>query len=376
MSRLDELKARPLREVARVLGYTVGRKGIAPCPACGEERRGGSDKRAPVGITRDGGGWRCWSCDARGGRTDLVARSLGWDGAPGAGDPRWGDLWEECKRRGLIDGDGPTTRAHRRRPLNQGAPAPFRLNQGEVRALWGAANHTGIGNRGRAWFWARGIEPCAVAPLDLARILPRGAECPSWARCGRATWAENRPILMPCYDHRGEMVALRGRWAGVKLVDGQWVEVKPRGPKVASPVGSGACAGTVYADPVGQWLLRSGRDARKGAKPVPKAPEMTWNGQVLIVEGGPAFLKYATAEGRVGDDFSTMAVFGVWSGSWPDDHLGDQLAGRFPLGESGAGVVIATDADDAGDKYARQIGATLARAGVPYKRVGGRNGAG
>ena len=169
------------------------------------------------------------------------------------------------------------------------------------------------------------------------------------------------------------MVAVRGRWARTELVDGRWCEVKPRGPKAASPVGSGACAGTVYTDPVGRWLLETGPRAQKGGKPIPGAPGVSWNGQVLIVEGGPAFLKYATAEGRVSGDGSTMAVLGIWSGSWPDDHLGDKLAARLPLGQTG--VVIATDADDAGDKYSQQIGATLRRAGIPHTRVGARDGA-
>ena len=64
----------------------------------------------------------------------------------------------------------------------------------------------------------------------------------------------------------------------------------------------------------------------------------------------PDWLTIAT---HYGDDESTPAVLGVVASSWSAD-----IAARIP---DGACVIIRTHADPAGQRYAREIGLTLAR---------------
>jgi hypothetical protein len=78
-----------------------------------------------------------------------------------------------------------------------------------------------------------------------------------------------------------------------------------------------------------------------------------WDGRVIVVEGGPDFLTLATSTSTSGP-----AVFGVWAGAWPATQAGAAFAERLP---ARARVCLATDANDAGDRYADTIGAHLAR---------------
>ena len=67
---------------------------------------------------------------------------------------------------------------------------------------------------------------------------------------------------------------------------------------------------------------------------------------ILIAEGVPDFLAWGTRWNE-----AAPAVFSVIAGSWTE-----AIAGRVPVG---ARVLIATHADEAGEKYASQIARTL-----------------
>jgi hypothetical protein len=62
MTLLDEVAALTVPDLA-------SRCGLAPgtCPACRASTRSERDRRAPVLVTKDGGGWRCLRCGAGGG---------------------------------------------------------------------------------------------------------------------------------------------------------------------------------------------------------------------------------------------------------------------------------------------------------------------
>jgi hypothetical protein len=75
-----------------------------------------------------------------------------------------------------------------------------------------------------------------------------------------------------------------------------------------------------------------------------------WDGRVVFTEGGKDFLTWATREGRVSCG-RAYAVFGVWQGAWTAE-----LAARIPDGER---VIIRTDQNEAGDRYAAAIADTL-----------------
>lgn len=281
------------------------------------------------------------------------------------------------------------------------------LAAAEVAALWDAGWPVFTESRALRWFMARewagpaegwGRVPTGVASLDLARSLPPGADCPRWAGGRRWSWAaDGWSLLLPCFDARGELVALRARWTGTELSpnhgegaypegpadpddpstyldrpppggwgDGPaWLETKPPfGEAEMAPAGRGATAGTVYADPVGRWILRHGADAETGGWPSPEdAPGLRWDGRVVIVEGGADWLHCATEPGRVktpGDGWGwTPAVMGVWPGC----RFGAELAGRLSSAELAA-VLVRDDA------LAEKVCSELAAAGVRVGRHG------
>jgi hypothetical protein len=251
-----------------------------------------------------------------------------------------------------------------------------------------------VGDAGWRWLCARDMAWKGIHRLDLARAIPADVPSPDWAgfiftdrRTGeevKRPWADaGWNLALPCFDADGDMVAVRARWTGTR--EPEWPPVDPERPetyldfgdvfeetrppfsgKEVSPRGAGFCRGTVYADPVAQWLLRGGHG------PIdPDAPDLKWNQRVLVVEGGPDFLVMASRPGRVSPDGQVDAVVGVWSGAWTDDRPGRSIARRFKGAEV---VLVACDDDEGGDKIGRPILRALRGVGAPgraldWKRV-------
>ena len=246
------------------------------------------------------------------------------------------------------------------------------LAAAEVAALWDAGWPVFTESRALRWFMARewagpaegwGRVPTGVASLDLARSLPPGADCPRWAggspNHGEGAYPEGTadPDDPSTYLDRPPP----GGWG----VGPAWLETKPPfGEAEMAPAGRGVTAGTVYADPVGRWILRHGADAENGGWPSPEdAPGLRWDGRVVIVEGGADWLHCATEPGRVktpGDGWGwTPAVLGVWPGC----RFGAELAGRLSSAELAA-VLVRDDA------LAEKVCSELAAAGVRVGRHG------
>jgi 5S rRNA maturation endonuclease (ribonuclease M5) len=87
------------------------------------------------------------------------------------------------------------------------------------------------------------------------------------------------------------------------------------------------------------------------AKRVLAGDRTDWSGLLIVVEGEPDFLWVATRT-RL-----EHAVVGIYSGAWGNNDIGRAFASRW----KGARVVLATDADAAGDRYAEAIARTLPR---------------
>ena len=403
--RLAPLKAADVAPVAAALGMVLGTgRRWSPCPACGKERGGrGDERRGPVAMYDGGRRWKCHAggCEAGGDALALAAWKLTGKPQPGRGDSDgWRDLLALLEGAGLVAPAGlefsPVYRPPvppRPRPAPEPAP---RLDPGEVSALWASGWPVTVEDRARRWLLARDLDPLSVAALDLARGLPPGGAFPAWAGIGRASggggWPTVRPVqapdgrtvpagwslVLPCYDPAGSLVALRGRWTGAAWSEAadRWIELVAD-PKERSPAGPGACRGTVYADPVGRWLLARGPEARRGDLAGEEGDPL-WDGRVLLVEGGPGWLRYATWRGRVHreDDGAwrgpqdgpafTDAVLGVWQGAWPADREGEALAARVRSADL---VTVATDDDEGGDKIAGPILATLDACGVNAARA-------
>ena len=417
MSRswFDAAREVDLPTVAGELGLSVRGSVAGPCPACGAERTG-SDRRPPLRLTGTGGWW-CVGCDARGDALALVAAATIGNTKPSGAE--WGAVREWYAARGWAPADrsGPSVvpvPVKPRRKTTPPGPVEAPLPAEEVKALWEAASPVFTEQRAYRWLRARADNPskgwggsgawfgdpaALVALAGVARALPPGLACPSWASVGGKSWADGGwSLVFSCYGPEGDLRALRARWTGTEA--GDQTQHRPTGPvdpddpstyldteppggwagppwletappfagKEVSPKGSGATRGTVYACPVGRAVLENGAaDFPRGA----------WDRRVLVVEGGPAFLRYAVDpkrherdnEGRLRPTFPRPAVRGVWAGSWPDGPMGDAIAARL----SGARVVaVATDDDDAGHRYAAAILATCKRAGIRAVQVNWR----
>lgn len=314
IDRVPELK-RSLsdpRHVCAALDLTRGAKKQASgliicCPKHGEQNPSCSVTLADGSIRV-----KCFGCDLAGDVFHLIAAARNLD--VGCQFP---DVLDEAARIAGIQLEEPET--FRAKPItNERRDYPL---QSEIASLWqrsvSVLHHVEV----NAWLRDRGLDPWKIAEHDSARALPDDVHLPWWASYkGDAdtarTWVElGHTLLFPVYDHEGLMRSLR---AG-RVVAGE-------SPKRLPPAGH-ASKGLVLANKRAQAVL--GHGARF---------------DVLIVEGEPDFLTWATAP---------VAVFGIGSGSWSA-----QIARRIP---NGTKVVIRTHQDPAGDKYADEIGRTLVR---------------
>jgi len=98
----EEVRSNGFAAVASAGGLTVHERDMAQCPGCGAEQRGYSrpDPRGPVGLTRDGEGWRCFRCDVGGDAVALAAFL-----ATGEAEPhgRWAEVRTWCASHYLCD---------------------------------------------------------------------------------------------------------------------------------------------------------------------------------------------------------------------------------------------------------------------------------
>lgn len=195
----------------------------------------------------------------------------------------------------------------------------------EVRALWDASSPVSAHPNAVEYLRGRGIDAQRLDDEQLARIA--GDELPAWA----GGWAGR--LLVPLYDVRGSMRSLIAR-----DVTGT-ADRKSRAPK-----GYGRK----------ELVMGCGRAVR-----LLRQPEAA---RVVVCEGEIDFLVVATQRG----DADESGALGFAAGSWSTS-----LAARIVAGSS---VVIATDSDDAGEKYAAKIIETLKPRKVALSRWRGPDG--
>ena len=337
---MDEVKRAAVPAIGEALGLQArGRRAYGPCPVCGATSRGSNDRRGPLGY--QGAAWRCWAsgCDARGSTLDLIAAvELGRR-------PQGREDWRRVHARAYAIGatatapEGDTPPAPPRRlPAAPAAPERHYPALREVADLWtfGAVPVHEL-PEGRRWLEALLPGGCGVCPPHLARIIPTPEQArarwglrygparsrlPRWARWGALPWhAAGYRILLPMYDACGRLRSLRARHHDLPA---------PGAPKAVSPAGC-RVSGLVFANQLGVEMLRG-----------QASPAL-----VLLTEGGTDTL----AASLLSPPHVPRAILGVGSGAWTADHA-DQIP-------PGAEVVIATDPDEAGERYAQQIVASL-----------------
>lgn len=328
---IDRMRGVQVASVARAIGIdVVTSRGVTSlghfaCAACGQKKRHtkSGDRRGACGITNDGRRWRCYQCDAYGDALDLV-RHVEGDRAR-----EWCERWLA-----LSPIAATPLRSVAEAPLRPPSPPPAE----EVQALLASCVPVTECPDVSAYLESRGTDPVTVADRVLAVALPDAAELPTWARIGGRPWtALGHRLLVPLYDAGGAVRSVLAR----RVTSGS-------SPKTLPPAGFGR-AGLVMACPFAREVLRLG--ARPEWWP-DEGPRL----RVIVAEGDSDFL--AVAVGRssrerwADGDEHAPAVIGIQSGAWTDE-----IGARMP---SGAEIVIATDSDDAGDRYAASIGRALA----------------
>lgn len=188
-------------------------------------------------------------------------------------------------------------------------PSPF-----ELKDVWEKATRVDEYGESRGWlFHARKIDPVLVAELDLARVRKTPGLYPWCKSFGGYPYC----VLLPVYLASGEFVSLRARS----------IDPKEKNKELAA---KGTAKGTFFANGPTLKMLREGVQV-----------EELW-----IVEGGTDFLVASTLA-------PTVAVLGIHSASHSSE-LYEVLKQRVKK------VVLATDLDPAGDKYALQWARPLA----------------
>jgi hypothetical protein len=269
--------------------------------------------------------WKCHGCQASGDVLDLVAAVRGLNMSRDfpqvlIGAARLAGLWTvvaELEGRGPVVAPmaAPEPRVHHDEPERVYPPSA------EVEALWAigepASNHETV----RRYLRSRAIDPEKVAVSDLARAIASSGALPRWARYQGRSWRDTGHLLvLPMFDAAGGLTSVRA-----------WRVIRADIPKRLPPAGHKA-SGLVMADAFALAWLRGTR-----------APET-----IVIVEGEPNFLSRCL----VNKD-PHAAVLGIVSGSWSE-----AFAAKVPVGSR---VILRTDDDDAGDRYANEIAETIKR---------------
>jgi hypothetical protein len=341
--------ADPVAQVATRLGYAVGRSPSAAhckCPVCGAEKRHrrAADHRGAVGMPHARPmAWRCFQCDAAGDSLDFVSYHLG-----GA---RFRELTPEVKAEvrdwfGVVDDRAPSAPMPRERPVQLENLESEYPPLGEVEALWSSCAPVDVDAEVYRYLAYRAVGDVGrLVDHDCARAMTASSALPQWARSGDSSWlASGHRLIVPLYDCFGVM----------RSVVARSIERNPR-RKSLGVQGHGR-RGLVMAGSYGREMLVTGA-------------MLHWHRlerlRLTVTEGEVDFLR-AVASGAddvLEDDYrpaAFRAVVGIFAGSFTRD-----VAWRVP---SGTTVVLATDADEQGDKYAAEIQVRIGER-CSYERV-------
>lgn len=326
----DLRRAHPLCDplaLAEALGLSEGmrrsgRNAMVRCPVHAEKTPSCSVRVAQDGTVAV----RCHGCEWTGDALDLVAVVAGLDKRTAFA----AILTRAAELAGVRPGE---RLAPPSRPDAPPPPPREHAPVDEVSALWSACRPVLDDEGVSGWLRSRRIDPAMVEARDLARALPAGS-LPRWSRYQGRTWGSTgHRCVLPTYDATGAMRGVRVRR----------VTAEGDAPKSLPPAGHSS-AGLVLADRTAVSVLRTGARPNWWPASVPL--------HVLIAEGEPDYLAAATAWSD--SDEAAPGILGLpGSGAWTA-----ATAARIP---GGARVTIATDPDEAGERYADVIAGHLER---------------
>jgi hypothetical protein len=312
-TRLDALKRRfgpeELLDLATAEGLHHRGSGRrrCECPGC----RNGDVRGVSIGEKDGCGVWHCFRPERHGGTAIdflMLARGLSLPEAAA-------ELEKRC-------GAGVVPIVPR--PIQPLARPP----SAEVRDLWARCRPLSSVSEVAATWAARGLDVEAITRRDLARALPLGLEVPRWAWGAGRSWSTGPyRLIVPMVGADGRLASLHARVARA---------AKQKG---LSPCGY-AIGGTLMSDATARRMLSG------------NASDLVLRNGVLVVEGVPDFLEWATKwkDGPA----NAPAVLGVIAGSWTLDT--PEIASRIP---EGIRVGVATHHDPPGEKYASAIARTI-----------------
>tara|TARA_R100000084_G_scaffold8740_1_gene3037 strand:- start:2552 stop:3523 length:972 start_codon:yes stop_codon:yes gene_type:complete len=308
MSWIAEVKAKhTIVSAFSLLGMQGRRMRYGPCPACGAVRTA-QDSRPPVRASGRHSWW-CNACQQNGDILDLVSYSL-WGYSSKQAD------FKELKKFFL---DRDHIKPPEYKPDDNMSQHP---PQGQVKWLLDEAymmdDHQ---TPDEVWDYIhkRGINPiggsarCANKTLDHGQLRwvsnSSGKKMPWWP----TAWVNLYPIILPMYDHNGQLRSLHGR------------SVDPNARrKTSAPLGFSA-KGLFFMNQKAIHMCRGEYE-----------PKEVW-----IVEGEIDFMSLEQFT-----DEEDITVIGIKAGSLNDNLL--------PIPPN-AKIFICTDPDDAGDRYAQKI---------------------
>lgn len=275
------------------------------CPVHGDRRPSCSVTLGPDGTVRV----KCFACDYRGDALRLISTVLGLDDfreilAEGARLAGAYSLEAEIR-------DGKARPERERIQAPPPGPTVDYPDPREVMAFWRQCTAVADDVQAAAYLAKRAIEATEVDTMALARIISE--PLPEWARYGQRTWIQtSHRMVVRMFGADGDLRSVRA----IRVGDYE-------SPKRLPPKGHRA-AELVMLNAAGWKLLARGMGAET----------------VVLVEGEPDFLTIATA-------MPTVPVLGLVSGSWTQ-NFADAMPARCT-------ALVMTHADDAGDRYAREI---------------------
>lgn len=303
---VKKFKAIPIADLAENLGYEIKAKRIKTCPACGGNRTK-KDRRGPVRFYHNDYGhrWTCYACAARGDGLDFVSYAQFQKPASELGS-RFSHLrsWLEGEQFAPVQAQTP--RVPKYPPQNEvyaiiraAVPMPDCKNQEVLKFLK---------KRGLEASKTLAGVACPRFPYKSLTKTERGngQMDPWWS----IYYALHFPILVPTFDYKSSLVSFQGR------------SVSPDVRKSSCPVGFDT-ANTFFLNQSARQFLQ----------------KMHTPGTIWIVEGEMDFLVLAQHQAETVIGIRNSAI----------SHL--QLMPWRPWQQ----VIIATDNDDVGNKYAAKI---------------------
>jgi len=301
--------------LCKALGIDEGAKRqtrglIIRCPSHGDRTPSCSVTEGPDGTLRV----KCFSCDFTADALGLVEVTLNV--------PFIEAINEACDLCGRPRPGAPGAAAWVPPPAREGVsrPEPRYPWASDLARFWGNLEPAEGNRMAEGLLARRAIDPRLVRTHDLARVITGRVALPEWARyrgsADRAMpWTETGHLLvLPAYDHTGTMRSVRA-W---RVFERDEQDV----PKRLPPSGCKA-SGLVLANLQAQSWLRG-----------ELGPSV-----VVVAEGEPDYLTHATR--------FDGPVLGILSGSWTAE-----FAAAVPIGST---LLLRTDRDQAGDRYADAI---------------------